>query len=135
MTTRTEQNQTLIVTSTLQDAIEAMEHNRIKAVVVLSGESKLLGLITDGDIRRALLRGARPSDPVSDVMNSQPTVIFEDEPANRKRKLLNGGPHRFLPIVSRDVNPLQSLSIAPLFVDSPACQAQPLAVVDRDRHT
>ncbi|MBU1639418.1 MAG: nucleotidyltransferase family protein, partial [Proteobacteria bacterium] len=39
----------------------------------------LLGTITDGDIRRAILRGGSLEDPIEKVMNTRPTAFTADE--------------------------------------------------------
>ena len=67
-------------TSTLRDAMLAIECGESKIAVVVDEASRLLGTVTDGDIRRGILRGLDVSDPVSGVMNSQPCTARENEP-------------------------------------------------------
>lgn len=43
----------------LMDAIEALENSANRIVVVIDENNRLLGTVTDGDIRRALLAGGR----------------------------------------------------------------------------
>ncbi|MGH7002634.1 MAG: alcohol dehydrogenase, partial [Alphaproteobacteria bacterium] len=40
--------------------------------IVVDGGGRLLGTVTDGDIRRAILRGRSLADPATDVMNRRP---------------------------------------------------------------
>ena len=49
---------TLSKRAKLSDAIAAIEAGGKQIALVLSGSGKLLGVVTDGDIRRALLGGA-----------------------------------------------------------------------------
>jgi dTDP-glucose pyrophosphorylase len=55
-------------------AIKAIEVSREKIALVVDADRRLLGTVTDGDIRRAILRGVDLDDPVNTVMNAHPTV-------------------------------------------------------------
>jgi len=41
---------------------------------VLGGNDRLLGLITDGDVRRGIIRGVSLESPATEIMNATPTV-------------------------------------------------------------
>ena len=43
--------------ATVGEAIAAIESGSMQVALVLDGENRLLGVVTDGDIRRGLLRG------------------------------------------------------------------------------
>ena len=58
--------------ATVGEAIAAIESGSIQVALVLDGESRLLGIVTDGDIRRGLLRGIPLSGLATDVMNRTP---------------------------------------------------------------
>lgn len=69
-------------TATVKDALTVMTKNNPKETNIPAGIAfvteaggKLLGLITDGDIRRALARGSRMTTLVSEVMNKDVFVI------------------------------------------------------------
>jgi dTDP-glucose pyrophosphorylase len=62
---------------TLREAMQAMTRSRLGIVLVISRDLRLEGLLTDIDIRRALLRGAEMSDPVTAAMNRDPVTIPE----------------------------------------------------------
>ena len=61
--------------SLLVEAIEAIEKSDKRIAVVLDDESKLIGTITDGDIRRSILAGGDLAAPVKKFMNSNPFII------------------------------------------------------------
>jgi dTDP-glucose pyrophosphorylase len=61
--------------SSLLDAIRAIEASSRRMVVVLSAAGKLLGTVTDGDIRRCLLTGGSLASPISDAMNTCPITV------------------------------------------------------------
>ena len=59
------------------DAINAIESTSKRLAVVISSKNILLGTITDGDIRRHLIRGNSFNSSVANVMNSNPVKIQE----------------------------------------------------------
>lgn len=50
---------------TLMDAMRSLEATNVQIVLVVDRTGRLVGTLTDGDIRRALLRGATLDEPVS----------------------------------------------------------------------
>ena len=56
-------------------ALEIIENSAAKIALVVDDSGRLLGAITDGDIRRAFLAGATPNSPVSQVMHQKPFTM------------------------------------------------------------
>lgn len=56
----------------IRDAITKLDKSAKKIVLVTDGSMALLGTITDGDIRRAILKGIHTDEPVSNIMNCNP---------------------------------------------------------------
>lgn len=89
----------LSIAADIRSAMEKLDQVALQIVLVVDNDNKLLGTITDGDIRRGLLVGKSLDAPVTEIINDSPMVgfDFESEMAwHRKmqRKLL-----RHLPIV------------------------------------
>lgn len=68
--------------STIDDALKRMAENKPQEsglpagiVLAVSSQKKLLGIATEGDIRRALSRGAKIMSPISSAMNKTPFLI------------------------------------------------------------
>lgn len=81
-----------------------------KGVLLLTDEQNVLvGLMTDGDLRRFLLKDGKLSDPVSAAMNRE----FLTWPANMGRetglKFLNSNRLRHLPVVDEEGRPIDLL--------------------------
>jgi dTDP-glucose pyrophosphorylase/CBS domain-containing protein len=72
--------------TSLQRALEIINDESSQFVLVVDPGGCLLGVVTDGDIRRAILRGSGLDSPVSSVMNRSPKLAFEGE---QKWVLLN----------------------------------------------
>jgi len=61
--------------STILEGMEAIQRGACWIALVVDNNSKLLGLITDGDIRRALLSGATLNDPLEPYMQRKFTAV------------------------------------------------------------
>ena len=68
-------------TATIKDALVALNQitSDTQTLLVLSDEEKLVGTLTDGDIRRGLITGASLSDSVDSVMHRDFKYILESE--------------------------------------------------------
>lgn len=58
--------------SLIKEALEIINSESLQIVLVVDENKKLLGTVTDGDIRRGLLKNITPLDSVNTIMNSQP---------------------------------------------------------------
>lgn len=61
--------------ATIRDAMNAMTKSQVGFAVVTEKSGRLLGVIADIDIRRALLRGAELASPVGKALNKKPIVV------------------------------------------------------------
>ena len=61
--------------STIGQAIRNLDQVAIKIVLVVDGANKLIGTISDGDIRRGLLKGLDLNSPVASVVNYNALVV------------------------------------------------------------
>ena len=61
-------------TSTLRDALEIINTEALRVALIVDKENCLLGVVTDGDVRRGLLNNLPLTSEVSLVMNSAPQV-------------------------------------------------------------
>lgn len=59
---------------TLSRAIEVLELQALRIVLVVDDDKKILGTITDGDIRRALLQHSGMDRPLVEIMHRDPVV-------------------------------------------------------------
>lgn len=61
-------------------AIDRIDNTPFRVALVVDGQRKLLGTVTDGDVRRGLLHKLQLESPVSQVMNRSPRTARPDEP-------------------------------------------------------
>ncbi len=71
----------LKLSDTLETAIQLLNSSGARIVLVADKNRKLLGTVTDGDIRRALIRHVSMDHTVKKVMNASPlTALLSDGP-------------------------------------------------------
>lgn len=61
--------------TSILEAIEIIDATALQIALVVDDNSRLLGTLTDGDVRRSILRGTALSDPVQSVMNREFTSV------------------------------------------------------------
>lgn len=77
-----------------------MNANDLLCQVVVDDDMRVLGTMTDGDVRRAILRGVNLDQPVTAAMNPNPVLGKLDDPERMARLQQVRGVIAFLPLVS-----------------------------------
>lgn len=70
---------TLLPDSTIKKALETIDRGAMKLAVVTDKTGRLLGTISDGDIRRAILKGKSLESSIEDVYNPHPVTVGINE--------------------------------------------------------
>ena len=79
-------NSTLRPNQSIFDALTALEKTKISTCIIVNKQMKVIGSLTDGDIRRGLLGGLSKEDSVDKVMNKSPLTEPTDTDENLLRK-------------------------------------------------
>lgn len=82
-------------------ALEKIELNKFGTVIVTNGQ-KVVGTLSDGDIRKILLTNNMLSIPVRDVMNQNFTSILPGQEVEAKAIFQKAFFIRIIPIVDSD---------------------------------
>jgi dTDP-glucose pyrophosphorylase/CBS domain-containing protein len=86
----------------LREALEIIDSTGFQLAVVVDGQRRLLGTLSDGDARRALLSGLGMNDRVGRAMHSDPTTVTpSDTPLEVLSTMRRTGLHQ-LPIVDAE---------------------------------
>jgi len=64
--------------SSLEDAIKNLDKTHIQIILIVNRNGTFQGTITDGDIRRGLLRGLDLKSPIESIVNRKPLVVPPD---------------------------------------------------------
>ena len=100
----------------ISEALEQIDRNRFGAVFVVDNDGKVIGVATDGDIRRCLLRKHSLQSPISIAMNTEFVSAPEGAAREHILKMLDHQirlvpilteNRRLVEVVSREVFPLR----------------------------
>ena len=67
----------------IREALRIIDNGAMKIAIVVDEEGKLIGTLTDGDIRRGLLKGMDLDNPIRDIYNNQPIVVKISDPKEK----------------------------------------------------
>lgn len=84
------------------DVLKVINENSKSTAFIIDDDKKLCGIMTDGDIRRVLLRGADLQQPVGKVLSLNITYAKKGEPVTEMLKMFNDR-IRILPIVDDEM--------------------------------
>ena len=90
----------LSIDSTFQETLELITKVGYQVALVCNPKGQLAGVVTDGDIRRALLKGLSLDENVSAVMNNSPLIVNESLGEKEANEIMNMNHLFHLPIVS-----------------------------------
>jgi len=62
----------------IKEAIFHLNKNQRSILFLVGSSQELLGTVTDGDVRRAFVKGVSPEDKISAIMSSNPIHVQED---------------------------------------------------------
>ncbi len=103
---------------TLRDAVRRLDQSTYLFQVVVDGDGKLCGTLTDGDVRRAMLRGVTLGAAVSEAMNHAPIAGRSGAERGNLDKLATIGlAAPFLPILD-DSGAVCEILLATMIPDS-----------------
>ena len=84
-------------------ALERLDKLAKDAILfVVDKEDKLIGALTDGDVRRGLINGVSIQRPINDIIQTSPRFIQKGERDINKVVEFREGNFRIIPVVDRD---------------------------------
>lgn len=89
-------------TTTILQAMKLIDETTMQFAAVVDNTMHLLGTVTDGDIRRGILRGLPLESPINEVMNASPICEEAGKPASYYKQRMHKSKLKQLPIVSKN---------------------------------
>jgi hypothetical protein len=83
----------------IKDCLRIMDNGMRPTLLIVDSENKLLGTLTDGDVRRALLKGIVIDEPVVMAMHVKPVVASETESIEARHARMRDRDVKFLPVL------------------------------------
>lgn len=99
---------------TLKFAISLMDKVEKKLLVVCNDSKQIVGTISDGDIRRGILRGVSLDASVSNVLKDSPHIMVEGADAECFAKLMQDEMIFYVPVVNKKNQFIRLLSLEDL---------------------
>jgi len=88
--------------SSIVDAMRVLDGSGLQILIVVDRDRKLLGTVTDGDIRRAILGGKRLDEAISTIMARECAVGREGDSEGTLLGLMRQKELRHIPILDQD---------------------------------
>lgn len=86
----------------IKEALKQMNENGMQVLIVIDSENRIKGIITDGNVRRAIVNNINFSDPVDSIMTKNPITI--QPPINRSfaLELMKKHSLRHIPVINEN---------------------------------
>ena len=91
---------TIGLDQSLEDGMALIETNHHRSVIVLNDAQVVVGALSDGDIRRALLDRRLPRTPIRQVMNTDFVALTTDQ-ADQAPAIFARGYISLIPVVDK----------------------------------
>jgi perosamine synthetase len=100
--------------SSIRDAMAAIDSAALGLALIVDASDELLGVVTDGDVRRAILRGLALDLPVAGIMQRSPVTVPPGTATREVRRLFLESGVRHLPVVDSARRVLDILTVSEL---------------------
>ena len=108
---------TVVIEDTAFQAAKLMADNHIAALVVVDGESKIIGIVTERDMTQRIIAAGLDgkTTPVKHIMTGNPDTLSPEDSAGDALELMQTRNYRHLP-VTEDGKCIAVVSIRDLYV-------------------
>jgi dTDP-glucose pyrophosphorylase len=102
--------------TSIHKVIETIENTSMQIALIVDEKGQLVGTVTDGDIRRGILKGIPLDDPVQKVMKTDPVVVRENESREAVLSIIKHRQIYSIPIVDENRCPVGLASLNKLLL-------------------
>jgi CBS domain-containing protein len=101
-------------TDAFKDVLAGMTRYSSKIALIVDSNCRLIGIVTDGDIRRALALGIELTDTIEKVMNRKPITASPKESRRALMGVMRRTDLTYIPVVDEDRRVIRVESLAHL---------------------
>jgi len=94
----------LPASATIKEALHVLNESGLRIVLVINPNGKMLGTVSDGDIRRGFMNGSALSDLIGSVVHREYLGVPPDMNRNQVRDLMLNNGIQQIPIVDKEQN-------------------------------
>lgn len=113
---------------TILDAVQAIDRSGGQVAVVTDKENTLAGVVTDGDVRRAILKGTPLTEPVSSIMKKDCVVASPETAPEDLLGIIKARGIRVIPLVDKE-RKLQGLAHLDDFLSANIIKSNPVVIM------
>ena len=84
---------------TVDDAIKKLNKSQHQIILIKNNKNQLIGTVTDGDVRRSLLKNKNFESKLSEIMNKKPFVVKEKISSNYAKYLMEKNEILQIPLI------------------------------------
>ncbi len=88
--------------ASIHEAIAVINRSGLQIALVVDEQKHFLGIVTDGDVRRGILRSLPLEKPVSEIMNDHPTVAKLEDKREQVLALMKKHSFHHIPIIDKE---------------------------------
>lgn len=101
--TKDEFNKVIVLPEdSLHNSLPKMNEAALQILLVVNKKGQLAGVVTDGDIRRGLLKGLDLKTPIGEIMYKSPRTIPLNTTINKAKKIMQQYGIRHIPMVNKE---------------------------------
>lgn len=93
---------TINYSETILHSLKRMDSTGFRSLVVIDKQGLFLGILSIGDIQRAILRDVPLDNPIEHILRNNPRVATKDTPFDQIQSLMMQYRMEFLPVVGAD---------------------------------
>jgi dTDP-glucose pyrophosphorylase len=87
----------------IRKALKTMDKSGEGILFVVDADRRLLGTLTDGDIRRGILNGTQITNSIADIFNTNPFTLKENSYTKEEaKKIIHEKRYEAIPVLSKD---------------------------------
>jgi dTDP-glucose pyrophosphorylase len=86
----------------IRETIRRIDGSSLQIALVVDAQRKLLGTVTDGDVRRGILKGVSLEDPTTRIMNAKPTTARQGDDRDSMLAAMRARSIHQIPVVDPD---------------------------------
>jgi len=87
---------------TIRETLQLIDDSSMQIAIIVDETNRLLGIVTDGDLRRGIIRGISLDEPVTAIMNSTPITAGINKKQKEILALMKQMQIRHIPILNHE---------------------------------
>lgn len=105
--------------TTILDTLRVIDDAAFEIALVVDADERLIGTVTDGDIRRGIIKGADLASPIAGLMNHNPITAAQNAPDDELLFLMTNRSIKHLPVLDRNQHVVRLVQLKDLIARKP----------------